>query len=190
MTPRTSESAMGVPRNPVRIPALVYAGEQAEFHASNVSPKPELRRSEVSNREGKHVGSACLLVSRLTKNFNFHKSRLMKPPGLRSYGNNNARSVLESCRLIHRLRKHPTSQYSEATMTDRMQYSESDPRHHAAKLKDMLTAVVDHARQDVGKVNDPKAQVLFETTAEVLLGLRKAYEDFERGSEPAWRKAS
>lgn len=75
-------------------------------------------------------------------------------------------------------------------MTDRMQYSETDPRHHTAKLKDMLTQVIDHVREDVGKVTDPRAQALFETTAEVLLGLRKTYEDFEQGSEPAWRKAS
>lgn len=75
-------------------------------------------------------------------------------------------------------------------MADRMQYAENDPRPRTAKLKDMLTQVVDHAREDAGKVTDPKAQALFETTAEVLLGLRKAFEDFERASEPAWRKAS
>jgi hypothetical protein len=74
-------------------------------------------------------------------------------------------------------------------MTDRMQYSETDPRHHTAKLKGMLSQVIDYVRKDVGKVTDPKAQALFETTAEVLLGLRKAY-DFEQGSEPAWRTAS
>lgn len=59
-------------------------------------------------------------------------------------------------------------------MTDRMQYREDDPRHHTAKLKDMLSDVIQHAREDVGKIHDPKAQALFETTAEVLLGLRKA----------------
>lgn len=75
-------------------------------------------------------------------------------------------------------------------MTDRMQYREDDPRHHTAKLKDMLSDVIQHAREDVGKIHDPKAQALFETTAEVLLGLRKAYEDFEQRSEQAWQKAS
>jgi hypothetical protein len=75
-------------------------------------------------------------------------------------------------------------------MTDRMQYSEDDPRHHTAKLKQMLSDVIDHAREDLTKVTDPKAQALFETTAEVLGGLRKAYEDFEQRNEIAWRKAS
>ena len=37
------------------------------------------------------------------------------------------------------------------------------------------------------RVRDPKAQALFETTAEVLDGLWKAYDDFERKNETAWR---
>ena len=54
----------------------------------------------------------------------------------------------------------------------------------------MLTDVINHAREDVSKISDPKAQALFETTAEVLVGLRKAYEDFEQKNEEAWRKVS
>jgi hypothetical protein len=75
-------------------------------------------------------------------------------------------------------------------MTDRTQIPESDPRHHTAKLKQMLTEIMEHARQDVAKVADPKAQALFETTAEVLAGLKKAYEHFEQGTEGAWKTAS
>jgi hypothetical protein len=63
-----------------------------------------------------------------------------------------------------------------------------DPKHHTAKVRDMLSGVIDHVRSDVEKVNDPKAQALFETTAEVLIGLRTAYEHFERRSEKAWQK--
>lgn len=74
-------------------------------------------------------------------------------------------------------------------MADRMQCSEKDPRHHTAKLKQMLRDVADHAREDIGKVSDPKAQALFETTAEVLMGLQKAYQDFEERSEQAWKGA-
>jgi hypothetical protein len=75
-------------------------------------------------------------------------------------------------------------------MANEFRRGESDPQHHTAKIKDMLTGVVEHVRSDVGKVDDPKAQALFETTAEVLLGLRKAYEDYEQGTETAWKKAS
>jgi hypothetical protein len=34
-------------------------------------------------------------------------------------------------------------------MTDRVQYSESDPRYHPAKIKQILTDVINHAREDV-----------------------------------------
>lgn len=73
-------------------------------------------------------------------------------------------------------------------MADRMQYDESDPRHHTIKLKDMLTDVVRHAREDVGKVDEPKAQALFETTAEVCGGLERAFEHYEGESEQAWQR--
>ncbi len=68
--------------------------------------------------------------------------------------------------------------------------SESDPRLHTANLRRMLTGVIDHAREDVDKISDPKAQALFETTAEVLIGLRKAFEDYERVSEAAWKRTA
>ncbi len=67
---------------------------------------------------------------------------------------------------------------------------ESDPRLHTANLRRMLTGVIDHAREDVDKISDPKAQALFETTAEVLIGLRKAFEDYERVSEAAWKRTA
>jgi hypothetical protein len=51
----------------------------------------------------------------------------------------------------------------------------------------MLGDIVQHTREDISKVNEPKAQALFETTAEVLIGLQKAFSDYEEGSELAWR---
>jgi predicted nicotinamide N-methyase len=44
----------------------------------------------------------------------------------------------------------------------------------------MLNDVVGHARQDLGKISEPKAQALFETTAEVCSGLVTAFEHYER----------
>lgn len=72
-------------------------------------------------------------------------------------------------------------------MTDRQQYAENHPRHHTIKLKDMLDDAARHAREDVGKVSDPKAQALLETTSEVLKGLVTSFEHFEKGSEEAWK---
>lgn len=70
------------------------------------------------------------------------------------------------------------------------QFDEDDSRHHTSDMRKLLSAVIEHARRDVDEVRDPKAQALFETTAEVLTGIRKAFEDYELRNEPAWRKAS
>lgn len=72
-------------------------------------------------------------------------------------------------------------------MTDRQQYPESDPRRHTIRIKGMLGDTIEHVREDIGKIDDPRGQALFETTAEVLGGLVKAYEDYESRSEEAWR---
>ena len=71
-------------------------------------------------------------------------------------------------------------------MTDRMQFAEDDPRHHTAKIKDMMSQAMRHARDDVEKVSDPKAQALFEASAEGL-GDSKAYDDIDQRSEAAFR---
>lgn len=62
-----------------------------------------------------------------------------------------------------------------------------DPREHTAQLGRALKEVSEHLRRDVEKVDDPKAKALFETSAEVLDGLHKAYRDFETGTEGAWK---
>jgi hypothetical protein len=74
-------------------------------------------------------------------------------------------------------------------MTERTRCDERDPRHHTQKLKQMLVDTAAHAREDVSKISDPKAQALFETTAEVLQGLVKAFSDFEEKREEAWKTA-
>jgi hypothetical protein len=61
------------------------------------------------------------------------------------------------------------------------------PDYHVENLKRMLGEVAQHAREDAEKVHEPKAQALFETTAEVLSGLEKAYEHYADQSEPAMR---
>jgi hypothetical protein len=65
--------------------------------------------------------------------------------------------------------------------------SENNPIHHAQKIKAQMRQLIDHLREDVGKVTEPKAQALFETSAEVLTGLVKAFDDYEKKSEEAWR---
>jgi hypothetical protein len=63
----------------------------------------------------------------------------------------------------------------------------SDPKAHARNIGEMLGDLVHHVREDADKVDDPKAQALFETTAEVLLGLQTACEHYTTGAEKAMR---
>ena len=72
-------------------------------------------------------------------------------------------------------------------MADRMHYPENDSRHHTAKIRGMLDDIIRHTRADVYKISDPKAQALFETTAEVLTGLSHAYKDAEEKTVAAWK---
>lgn len=65
--------------------------------------------------------------------------------------------------------------------------SENNAIHHTRKTKARLRQLIDHLREDVGKIADPKAQALCETSAEVLTGLAKAFDDYEKKSEEAWR---
>ena len=74
-----------------------------------------------------------------------------------------------------------------ATTGTNKNFPESDPRHHTQNIKGMLDEAARHCREDVGKITDPRAQALFETTAEVLKGLMAAYDHFEQRSEPAFR---
>ena len=61
---------------------------------------------------------------------------------------------------------------------------------HAITLKNMqrrLEETIDHLRQDIEKVDEPQLKAMFETSAEVLGGLVKAFQDYERKNESAWR---
>jgi hypothetical protein len=68
-------------------------------------------------------------------------------------------------------------------------FAEHDPRLHVEKIKHLLNDVARHAREDMMRVSDPKAQALFETTAEGLQGLAKAFDDYEEKREKAWKTA-
>jgi len=65
--------------------------------------------------------------------------------------------------------------------------AEDNPIHHTQKIKVQMRQLIEHLREDVGKVTEPKAQALFETSAEVLTGLVKAFDDYEKKNEVAWR---
>jgi hypothetical protein len=58
---------------------------------------------------------------------------------------------------------------------------------HVQKISDRFQGLIEHLRSDIGKIDDPRAKAMFETAAEVLTGLRKAFHDYEEKNEPAWR---
>jgi len=69
-----------------------------------------------------------------------------------------------------------------------MSTSQSAPRHHTQKMKVRLQEDINHLREDVRKVDEPQLKAMFETSAEVLSGLLKAFDDYERKNEAAWQQ--
>ena len=55
-----------------------------------------------------------------------------------------------------------------------------DPRAHAANVRKEFRELIDHLRGDIKKIDEPKAQALFETTAEVISGLDPAFNITKR----------
>jgi Zn-dependent oligopeptidase len=60
-------------------------------------------------------------------------------------------------------------------------------QQHASHVASVLQQAKQECRADLQRVSDPKAQALFETTAEVIDGLGKALCDCQQGSEAIWR---
>ena len=64
---------------------------------------------------------------------------------------------------------------------------ERDPRYHTQNVGRMMEELISHLREDVEQVDDLQAKALFEVSAEVLEGLKRAIERFETKSEKSWR---
>jgi hypothetical protein len=72
--------------------------------------------------------------------------------------------------------------------TSTQELTQTDPRYHTTNVRRMLDDLVHHLREDIDKIEEPRAQALFETSAEVLLGLKTAFEHYEQGKERAFRR--
>jgi len=66
-------------------------------------------------------------------------------------------------------------------------FSENDPRYHTQDIGGMRQEWINRLREDVDKVHDPQARALFETSAEVIQGLQRAFEQFEIRTEKVLR---
>jgi len=58
---------------------------------------------------------------------------------------------------------------------------------HTQFLKEQFEKLSAHLREDVSKVDDKQAKALFEVSAEVIDGLHKAFSDYEKKNEEAWK---
>ena len=62
-----------------------------------------------------------------------------------------------------------------------------DPRAHTANVRKEFRELIEPLRGDINKIDEPKAQALFETGAEVISGLETAFIHYEEKSEEAWK---
>ena len=56
------------------------------------------------------------------------------------------------------------------------------------EIKAEYKKLIDRLRRDIKAVNDLQVKALLEVSAEVIGGLLKSVEDFERKEEPAWQQ--
>ncbi len=56
------------------------------------------------------------------------------------------------------------------------------------KMRERLQELIRHLRSDIEKVKEPQLKAMFETSADVLSGLPKAFSDYARKNEPAWKQ--
>ena len=61
------------------------------------------------------------------------------------------------------------------------------PGEQAQRIATMLRQAQQECRADIERIDDPKAQALFETIAEAVGGLMTALEHYQAGNERAWQ---
>ena len=64
----------------------------------------------------------------------------------------------------------------------------STPDVHSQEIQDRLEDLIIHSRREQELVTEPRFQALLETTAEVLKGLKKAFSDYNEGTETVWKR--
>ena len=89
--------------------------------------------------------------------------------------------VSETIHLMNRRRFSRENQLC-STMNDMRMMARASTRSRSRALTDAMNQV----REDISQ-DDPRAQALFETAAEVLGGYQGAYAHYERGAEEAWQ---
>jgi len=64
----------------------------------------------------------------------------------------------------------------------------TEPGPHVQRVREVLAELQEHLHKDGKKIEEARAAALFETAAEVVEGLRRAFDHYAEKSEPAWQK--
>jgi hypothetical protein len=67
-----------------------------------------------------------------------------------------------------------------------MKSQEQDPRWRAERIRRQLQETMKDLRHDIEQVEDPRLKAIMETSAEVIAGLLKTFQEYARKSESAW----
>ena len=70
-----------------------------------------------------------------------------------------------------------------------MATDDNSPVHHVRKMEKSLGDISAHLRADAAKVDEPQMTAMFQTAAEVLDGLVRAFQQYEDKKAGTWRKA-
>ena len=62
----------------------------------------------------------------------------------------------------------------------------TDAREHTRVMEKRFKETIVALRDDIKVLHDPRAKALFETAAEVIGGLEKAFHDYDKRDELAW----
>jgi uncharacterized membrane-anchored protein YhcB (DUF1043 family) len=65
----------------------------------------------------------------------------------------------------------------------------SDSHRLTEKMRHAFAGLQHQLREDVDRVDEPQLKALFEESAEIMGALAQTFEDYQRKSEPAWRRA-
>jgi hypothetical protein len=66
---------------------------------------------------------------------------------------------------------------------------QDNPTPYIQQFKHQFDELTHKLRQDLQQIDEPQARALMETSAEVLQGLYKAFDDYEGKTEPAWKSS-
>ena len=66
---------------------------------------------------------------------------------------------------------------------------QDDPKPYVNKYQHQFDELTHKIRRDLQQIDEPQARALMETSAEVIQGLSKAFNDYQNKTEPAWKSS-